>query len=220
MRAFDSLANLVSGQGELELSNTSGSTDEIRTAAFPGPSPDAGARVLNMQMPNTEKNAMPQLGNPGVYVPPPAPRSASPSHKQNPYAMENQLVRTSSPASRIARSPRLSQAAEVAMVRPDRRSSSAGSGGLRRGPAGPADIQLAPQPLNELQLRAPPPRRKMGFTTDQSHVHRDRTRSVYRGDAKSCNDPSGNTRSVRSCGREKSLGIPGTIGRFCHTRWQ
>ena len=35
LHGFDSLAALTSGQGELELSNTSGSTDEIRTAAFP-----------------------------------------------------------------------------------------------------------------------------------------------------------------------------------------
>ena len=161
MQGLDSLANLVSGQGELELSNTSGSTDEIRTAAFPGPSPDAGARVLNMQMPNTEKNAMPQLGNPGVYVPPLAPRSASPSHRPNPFAMENQSMRTNSPASRIARSPCLSPDAESAMQRPERRSNSAGSGGFRRGQGGQADVQLELKPLTELQLRAPPARRKL-----------------------------------------------------------
>ena len=90
MQGFDTFAALTGGNGELELSNTSDFTDGVRTTAFPGPSPDDGGKVLNMQMPITEKNNMPQLGNPGgVFVPLPMPRSASPSHRVNPFAMGN-----------------------------------------------------------------------------------------------------------------------------------
>ena len=175
LRGLDSLANLVSGQAELEFSNTSGSTDEIRTPAYHGPSPDAVGRVLNMQMGITEKNAMPQMGNPGGYIPPAAPRSASPSSRENPYAMENQPMRASSPASRIARPPCLSQEAEDAMQRPDRRASSAGSGGPRRSQNGRPDVQLElrPQPLTDTLLQAPPTRRS--FILPPSNPMRERS---------------------------------------------
>ena len=167
-RGLDSLANLVAGQGELELSNTSGSTDEIRTPAYQGPSPDAVGRVLNMNMGTTEKNIMPQLGNPGGYIPPPAaPRSASPSSRSNPFAMENQPVRASSPASRMSRSPCLSAEAENAMQRPGSRASSAGTGGSRRSQSVRPDAQIVvqamprPLPLTDTLLQPPPTRRQI-----------------------------------------------------------
>ena len=124
--------------------------------------------MLNMQAPSTEKNNMPQMGNPGsTFVPPPMPRSASPLHRDNPYAMENQQVREDSPASRIARSPCLSPAAEQAMARPSRRGTSVGAAGKRRGPNSPVDRQSAikialyeplPPPM---KVRAPPMRRQL-----------------------------------------------------------
>ena len=116
-----------------------------------------------MQMGITEKNAMPQMGNPCGYIPPSAPRSASPSNRENPYAMENEPMRASSPASRIARPPCLSQEAEDAMQRPGRRANSAGPGGPRRSQNGRPDVQLElrPQPLTDSLLQAPPQRRPL-----------------------------------------------------------
>ena len=54
---LDLLAKITPAAGDLELSNTSSSNDEVKAQAHPGPSPAAGTRVLNMShTPNTERN--------------------------------------------------------------------------------------------------------------------------------------------------------------------
>ena len=159
VRAFDQLAALTTA-GELELSNTSDSTDGVKAAAFAGPS-SQGDRVLAMQMPGTEKTNMQPItpvGTPGrTYAVPHAHRSASPNRnilEQHNAAMKS---RDASPANSIARSPCLSPAAEQAMERPSRRGSSVGQ--RRRGDEVPViDTQALRQPL-PIQASAPPQRR-------------------------------------------------------------
>ena len=85
---LDALAALP-GQGDLEVSNTSSSADEIRTAVFLGPSRTADARVLHMFVPDTEKNTINPLvfADQTVSLAGTASRSSSPSH-----AMGTQIV--------------------------------------------------------------------------------------------------------------------------------
>ena len=102
---FTTLANLAGGSDELDLSNTSGSTDGIKAASFPGPLGwvgESAGRMLHMNIPASEKNNMQQLGTPGrVFTPMPAPRSSSPSTRVNPFAM-GAGTREASPGSQIA----------------------------------------------------------------------------------------------------------------------
>ena len=154
MRAqLDTLA-VFPGQVDLEVSNTSSSADEVRTSVLLGPSPMADTRVLTMLTPNTEKNTITPLVCPAGT----ASRSSSPSH-----AMGTQMVRSSSPAQNsFARSPCPSLVVEKkTLIRPGHRSHSAGSSSFRRGLAGPDGNQMALQPLDATQLRAPPPRRRV-----------------------------------------------------------
>lgn len=159
MRAQLDTLDVLPGQGDPEVSNTSSSADEVRTSFLHGPSPTADARVLIIPRPNTEKNTIAPLFFPAGTVFPSgtASRSPSPSH-----AMGTQMVRSSSPAqNRVARFLWPSLAIGNALIRQEHRSHSAGSGSVRRGLAGAGGNQKVVPVLDATQLRAPPPRRRV-----------------------------------------------------------
>ena len=213
VRGFEQLAGLTN-PGELELSNTSDSTDGVKAAAFAGPSSD-GDRVLAMQMPGTEKTNMQPItpvGTPGRTVAVPhAHRSASPNRNildQHNAAMKS---RDASPANSIARSPCLSPAAEQAMERPSRRGNSVEP--RRRGEEViVVNTQALRQPL-PIMASAPPRRRAVDLPPSYALVDQRAKRTLSAdGSPTAKREPlacvaseatfgSGNTGSKRLCGR-------------------
>ena len=138
--------------------------------------------MLNMQVPSTERNQMPQMVHPGsVYVPPPMPRSASPQRQQpqqqpqqQPYWDPNQsMIQENSPARDIPRSPCLSPAAEHAMRSTNRRGNSVGPAGkTRRGSNSLVNRKALYEPLPTpvMQVRAPPARRHLDLPPSESTI--------------------------------------------------